>query len=160
MPYSNQTDEERFMDRVWMEPNCGCWLWTAAISSSGYGGFRMKGRDFSAHRVSFSLFNGPIPRKLFVLHKCDVKICVNPEHLFLGTHQDNMDDMTNKMRCCGKRSHNSKLNEFQVRVIKRLIGVRGLTYKEIGNIFGVTPGTVGYINTGHIWRHLITGERL
>lgn len=85
-----------------------CLLWTGRKSKDGYGKINRKGKTLSAHRYSWTLVNGPIPEGLFVLHKCDVPTCINPDHLFLGTHQDNMDDMKNKGRATNantKKTH-------------------------------------------------------
>ena len=81
-----------------------CILVTKSISSSGYGTVWFEKRRQQAHRVAWIKAYGPIPQGLHVLHKCDVKACVNPEHLFLGTHKDNMHDMKVKGRA---RSPNS-----------------------------------------------------
>ena|ERR1035437_1750037 len=92
------------------EPNSGCLIWTGSIRENGYGQISLskndpirqttntKGRMFAAHRVSFELANGPIPDNLSVLHRCDNRLCINPDHLFLGTHNDNMVDMMSKGR--------------------------------------------------------------
>lgn len=84
------------------EPNSGCWIWEGpAWSGRGgrfYGCASFQGRDRLAHRVSFEAFKGPITDGLFVCHRCDNTLCVNPDHLFLGTNRDNMQDMVRKGR--------------------------------------------------------------
>lgn len=82
------------------EPNSGCWLWVGGTRDKrGYGNWIRQGFDTrSAHRISWMMHKGPIPDGLHVLHKCDVTLCVNPEHLFLGTNQDNIDDKVRKGR--------------------------------------------------------------
>ncbi len=75
-----------------------CWFWTVALHGSGYGIFGIGKTTYRAHRISWTLKRGPIPKGLFVLHKCDVRACVNPSHLFLGTNQDNVNDMIRKGR--------------------------------------------------------------
>jgi HNH endonuclease len=88
--------EERFWPKV--EKTDGCWYWTASCDPCGYGHFSIDGKLHSAHRVSWELAYGPIPDRLDVLHKCDNPPCVRPDHLFLGTHTDNMVDMISKGR--------------------------------------------------------------
>lgn len=91
-------------DRFWLkvQKGSGCWLWTGGKHGRGYGGLHCGGKVFrkylQAHRVSWELHHGPIPDGLWVLHKCDNPICVNPDHLFLGTRQDNMGDCAAKGR--------------------------------------------------------------
>lgn len=87
----------KLMRRVEFDTNGGCWLWTGAMQR-GYGTMCLAKRFFGAHRVSYELHNGPIPDGLHVLHKCDVRACVNPDHLFAGDRKANMQDMLSKGR--------------------------------------------------------------
>lgn len=75
-----------------------CWEWKKAKTAHGYGAISVAGNQCAVHRVSFELFNGKIPEGIFVLHSCDNPSCWNPTHLFLGTQQDNMNDMKRKGR--------------------------------------------------------------
>jgi hypothetical protein len=96
---SYKTLEERIFESSVPEPNSGCWIWMKTLSNAGYGAMTVsKGVTKSAHRMSYSVFKGPITNGLLVLHKCDIPCCVNPDHLFLGTHSDNTQDMIKKGR--------------------------------------------------------------
>ncbi len=88
---------ERFESKWTPEPNTGCWLWIGSIDTGGYGSIRI-GKLKIASRVSYELHVGPIPDGMCVCHRCDVRSCVNPAHLFLGTHKANMDDKSQKGR--------------------------------------------------------------
>lgn len=92
-----ERDKERLLDKVFYSPD-GCWYWTGALSNKGYARIAFNGKNSLASRLSFRLFNGDIPGKLFVMHTCDNPMCVNPNHLVLGTQDDNMKDMVKKGR--------------------------------------------------------------
>jgi hypothetical protein len=84
------------MKYVSPEPMSGCWLWIGPIQNAGYGRTAIDGKSKSAHRLSWEIFRGPIPKGLCVCHACDVPICVNPSHLWLGTHLENIQDASRK----------------------------------------------------------------
>lgn len=102
MPPRRLTDEER-LDAFFSKIDFGvgddtCWLWEGSRTSNGYGQFRFLDCNWQAHRVAWTLLVGPIPEGMELCHTCDVRACVNPAHIFVGTHQDNMDDMGRKGR--------------------------------------------------------------
>jgi hypothetical protein len=89
--------KERFLSKVDYSNPDGCWIWTGGTSTDGYGRLKVGGIYMRAHRLSYEFFKGPIPEGLMVRHRCPVqdnRLCVNPDHLIVGTHQDNMDDLT------------------------------------------------------------------
>lgn len=103
--------ESRFWMKVRKGP--GCWLWIGSLSHNGYGVFRLRNpNNCRAHRYSWQLHFGLVPSGMMVLHYCDVRNCVRPEHLFLGVHQDNMTDMVTKERqATGRRHHCGRKRE-------------------------------------------------
>lgn len=127
-----------------------CWLWIGAIRGT-YGVVWLNRRNEPAHRVSWAMVNGEVPRGLFVLHRCDVRRCVNPAHLFLGRHEDNMRDMSLKGRGArGSKAANAKLTEDDVAAIKR----SGKTLKALGEQYGVHLSNIHLIKTGKHWAHV------
>lgn len=138
------------------EPNSGCWLWVNCISGrEGYGQISSAGVQLYAHRLSYVAFKGPIPDGLFVCHKCDVRTCVNPDHLFLGTAGDNARDRDSKGRSgthglYGEKSHTAKLNDEKVRAI--LADKR--SQAAIARDYGVTQSQISRIKNGHVWEHV------
>ncbi len=145
---------QRFWPKISPEPNTGCWLWAGAADEHGYGKIGQQYHhepDVKAHRAAWMLTKGPIPDGLQVCHKCDVPSCVNPDHLFLGTFADNMDDKVAKGRQQkGERHWNSKLTVAQVRSIRERRAA-GDKLVQIASEFGVDFSTVGKIAKRTKW---------
>lgn len=128
-------------------PIKGCWLWTQGKNNTGYGSLWYGEKVQGAHRVSYQLYKGEIPDGKQVLHSCDVRFCVNPEHLFLGTQKENQQDMAKKGRTT------SRFSEAEVRSMKEMRKA-GKTLKAIGQAFGVRRQTIHMIVNGHTWSHI------
>lgn len=140
------------------ELDSGCWEWQGAISSGRYGHMWCVDKNVYAHRISYALHYGPIPEGMLVLHKCDNTKCVNPDHLFLGTHQDNMDDCVNKRRIAhGSKNGQSKLNEEQVLEIKKELADSKDWHvvKTLAKKYGVHNTTIYKIRNGSTWSHIV-----
>lgn len=153
-----KTIEERFWSKVDVKSDNECWLWKAYSYGRGtpYGrlGYK-KGKLILAHRLSWILKNGD-PGSLHVLHKCDNTLCVNPNHLFLGTHSDNMADKVYKdrqSRLPGESHPMAKLTEDDVYKIRKRLD-SGETLKSISEEYGVHLSTIHYIKNRKLWSHL------
>jgi hypothetical protein len=137
-----------------VDEKTGCWLWMGGLTKQRYGHFRSNYTRYAAHRVSYEVFVGSVPDGMFVCHKCDNPQCVNPDHLFAGTPQDNSQDMAAKKRhMFGEINGNAKLSEEQAKHILRLKGC-GMSKQAIGDKFGVCRVTVAKIWAGELWAHL------
>ena len=152
-----KTLQERFEEKAYQEHGeDGCWLWEGSIGSGGYGQFCIKGKSYLAHRVAYEWYVGPIPKHesyhgTCVCHMCDVRSCVNPEHLFLGTHQENVKDMVSKGRKCKGSSHAlAKLTEGKALQIFHSQG----SHVDIANRFAVSSTLVGGIKLKQRWAHI------
>ncbi len=131
-----------------------CWKLVANKTSENYGRFRIGGKTYRAHRVSYQVTYGLIPAGMLVCHKCDNPGCVNPQHLFLGTQGDNMLDCHKKGRNPkdGENNGRAKLNRFQASEIRHAYLVGGLTQEEIASKYGVNRMQVSMIARGKHWR--------
>ena len=147
---SGKTFEERFWAKVDKDPRpTGCWEWTAS-TVNGYGKVGGSAGQSRAHRTSWKMANGPIPEGALVLHRCDNRRCVNPDHLFLGTHADNMADASRKGRIARGTAVRSKLRERDVLSI-RARWSQGETQVALAAEFGVNQGTISNTVTGRSW---------
>lgn len=138
----------------------GCWEWvgTKRGESAGvyYGGTSIGGKSILAHRASYELYVGKIPDGMLVCHKCDNPKCVNPEHLFLGTHFDNARDMSIKNRGTnGEKSNNSKLTNTKAVEIVFAASMKNMKQKDIASVFGISEKTVNKIFNRKSWKHIL-----
>ena len=149
----------RFVEKYAIDPTSGCWLWTGTILIKGYGQFCRQGYEgkdgprWQAHRFSYFVSNGPISHGLCVCHHCDVRSCVNPDHLFLGTNDDNVNDRNAKNRQAflrGERNGRSKLTSDDVLFIRG----SSLGARELGQKFGVDERHILAIRQRTFWRHI------
>jgi hypothetical protein len=167
--YARQSMEARFWSKV--RKSDSCWGWVGPRTVYGYGAFWRDGQNRHAHRVSFELANGSVPEGLFVLHHCDNRSCVRPDHLYVGTHLDNMRDRNARGRTArgdrmphervhGEAHPQAKLTAEQVLDIRRRYqpGNGGVLMRE----FGISQAALWGIVNGKSWKHLerVEGQRL
>ena len=173
---------EKDIKRFWsyVEISKDCWNWIGAIANSGYGVLSVggkKGKTFLCHRISYCLYYGKFDESLLVCHTCDNRSCVNPNHFFLGTDEDNLKDMYQKGRhgmlgkkmreevikkvqlsrkgkYQGEKACNVKLKEKDVMKIRKLLLDGNYTEREIGDMFGVSLYTISDIKRGKSWKGL------
>jgi len=144
--------EERFAKFV-TPAGDACWLWAGTILKSGYGNFGVGGgKTEYAHRFSYRLYVGDIPPGMEVCHSCDVRACANPDHLFVGTRKDNVDDCIAKGRNAkGERMANAKLTDDDVVLIRASLK----SDRELAVDFDVSPSRVNQVRNRLGWRHVI-----
>ncbi len=131
----------------------GCWLWLGYVAKDGYGTFSYKQQDSKAHRASYQIYKGNIPKGMFVCHSCDIRHCVNPQHLFLGSHQDNMTDMKNKDRQAKKGHDKSlKLCIEKANEIRDLYFKGIMNHQELAAYYGVARNTIHNVITNKSWK--------
>ncbi|HEY4658038.1 MAG TPA: HNH endonuclease [Gemmatimonadaceae bacterium] len=145
----------RFQQRFTVTPEC--WIWNGAPrNQSGYGGFLIDGKQWLAHRVAWRLYKGEIPAGKQVLHRCDNRRCVRPDHLFIGTNADNVRDRDAKDRgakLAGEKNGEAKLTAQQVGEIRRRLA-KGASQSALGREYGVHNSTIHLIHRRKKWKHL------
>jgi hypothetical protein len=140
-----------FRDRSNFREN-GCWEWRGATGGNGYGSMRSKGKTITPHRAVYKLLHGEIPAGLHVCHRCDNRLCCNPDHLFLGTRSDNMQDCLTKGRFktpfgAGERAGRAKLTNEQAKAIRN----DPRPHRVIAAEYGVDKSAIGHLKRGKTW---------
>ncbi len=162
-----QTTLDRFMSKVQVDDSTGCWEWQAWKDKLGRGTFKYKNITKTASRISYEIFVQPIEDGMFICHTCDNPGCVNPCHLFQGTHKDNMEDMVSKGRGYkpfGEKNIHSVLTTKEVLLIRKFLERFPPTRKKssgsfgavkfLGEWFGVSNHNITYIHQGKSWTHV------
>lgn len=159
--YADSQRLVRFFDKV-ITSEDGCWIWTACTVRDGYGRVGVNGKLMLAHRYIFEQMYGPIPDGMEVCHICDNPPCVRPDHLFLGSHKDNMLDRDLKGRQArnagkkGERSHLAKLTDAQAAEIKQSYRPRDSVFggRALALHYGVSKATISLLVRGQTWTHV------
>jgi hypothetical protein len=144
--------DERLWEKV--HKTDSCWIWTGYKDGKGYGRIGYNGKVEKPHRVSWMIANGEIPEGMFVCHHCDNPSCVNPEHLFLGTNNDNQRDMYNKGR--GNKSHGeqhyrAKLTIEVADLIRKMYSTGCFSQRTLAKIFSVARAQIGAVINNKRW---------
>lgn len=150
-------DIKRFWSKVNKVTGLPCWLWTGSKCNYGYGIIAIKGYSDKAHRVSYRLAKSD-PGELCVLHKCDTPACVNPEHLFLGTRQDNNLDRVLKNRDGnhkGVANGRAKLTDNQVKAILEEYKILKTSYSKLALKYRISKSAVAFIIRRKHWTHIV-----
>lgn len=154
-PKAGVTAYDRFNANWERDQKTGCWNWTGTISRAykGYGHIRIGNKAMKAHRYSWEAHRGKIPEGMHVLHSCDNSICVNPDHLWIGTHQDNMRDMFRKGRRQerrGQEHHKTHLTDADALAIYNSSDGPAALSKE----YGISRQAVWNIKSKRTWKHI------
>lgn len=149
---------DRFYQKVIPVTESGCWIWVGGTGGGGRYGAIHRGKNFiprmvTAHRISWELHVGQIPSGMEVCHKCDVGFCVNPAHLFLGTHKDNCDDRDRKGRNVAHKGENHWAAKLSPEDVLKIRSTKPYT-RGVAKAFGITESAVCAIRKGRTWSHL------
>ena len=145
--------QEKIRENIKVSPDTSCWLWQRSCGSEGYGQVWYEAKLHNAHRAAYIAFNGEIPKGLIVRHTCDVRACCNPNHLEVGTYQDNTNDMLLRGReAAGEKHSSAKLTWKIVREIRATYEPRRVTLRHLAEMYGVSTGLIGHIIKNRTWK--------
>lgn len=161
-PSAPRTIEEEFFNNINLPNNNECMLWIGYIHPSGYGHLRYNGNLHRAHRFSYEYFIGKIEPDMFVCHSCDVRACVNPGHLFMGTVQDNNKDCYLKGRqraFPGAKVNKGDDHGMSKLTVEKVIDIKnrlknGESVSVLAKLFNVTYGAISHIRIERTWKHV------
>lgn len=132
-------------------PETGCYIWAGGWITEGYGTIRIDGKQVRVHRAVYEYFNGKIPDGMIIRHKCDCPSCINPAHLEIGTHKDNMKDMVSRNRQTrGESQHLSKLTKKEVLEIR----ASNLSQRKLAKIYNVHQTLISCVKLRKVWKHI------
>lgn len=156
--------DHNLIQRFWsyVDKTKDCWNWTSGLFRGGYGQFRVGKKKVKAHRFSWIINGGFIPRNYIILHKCDNPCCVKPTHLFLGTHKANAIDRGKKGRAAlnnlqakrGEENGSSKLDTATVKAVRHLREYYGYSFKLLSIAFSISQSQIANIIHRRSWRHI------
>jgi len=156
MAGKKQNVQTRFWKRVKKSDPESCWEWQGGRFNTGYGVFNMNPKVMTASRASWILTHGEIARDQHVLHKCDNPPCVNPNHLFIGIHNENTADKVAKNRQAkGEEAGSAKLTNEKVRAIRLLAKITKTSNYKLGELYSMSHTAIGRILSGKTWAHLL-----
>lgn len=149
-------DYADFHERYIPEPNSGCWLWARSLNGRGYGLYnRAPVKQRAAHRLSYELHYGPLPKGACVLHSCDTPACVNPAHLTLGSRADNNRERGQRGRTArGESVARARLTARDVQRMRECFRPYRVTFELLAEQFGVTTSAAARAVRGNTWRHV------
>jgi len=152
--------QERLEKNIITVQDTGCWEWQAYKNEAGYAIMSLNNKTTRVHRIAYELYNeSKIPNGLIVCHSCDNPCCINPEHLWLGTHADNVNDKVNKGRAMGgsnKGEINPQriLNEYEVLEIREKYSTGNYTQEELGTEYSVSRSAIKMVVNRNNWKHI------
>lgn len=149
------SDKCRLLKKI-KKKKSGCWEWQSGKGTNGYGVSSINGKNMQAHRHFYLVFKGNIPKEKQINHKCDNPSCVNPDHLWVGSQKENMEDKKNKGRCADKRGEKHHLSRFVEDDVKKIREMYkyGVTQKIISKVFKCDPSNISYIVRNKRWSHI------